>query len=189
MDLQDIIHKLNRHWAKQGCALMPLGAPPAHRFAGSRAAGPLALAGAVRLPPAGAPHGRADDGLGGAYRYQVFFRSPPADIRRAFLDSLKTAGIDRSEHDVRWLAVSRDYPAAGAAGCGWDILLDGAPLARLTYLRLPAGSAAGPAGFELVLGLERLALASQRKRRVSELAWAGRLTYGELHPGETPEAA
>ncbi|OGR74826.1 MAG: hypothetical protein A2X32_07935 [Elusimicrobia bacterium GWC2_64_44] len=168
MDFQDIILKLNQYWAKQGCAVMPPGpvagfpAQPAH----------LCLAGAARAAlGAGGP-----GDLPGRYRYLVLLRPAPPDIRRVFLNSLKAAGLDRAEHDVRWLAADRE------TGPGWELLLDGLPAARFVYPR-QAG------GVELVFSLERLALASQRRKNTSDLAWAGRLTYGDLHSGPDGEGA
>ena len=167
MDFQDIIFKLDRYWAKQGCALLPPGGA-ARRAPG----GQLCLAGAAgraALPP---------DGLEGRYRYRVVLDPAPPDVRRAFLDSLRAVGLDRSEHDVRWLAFD------GEAGTGWEVLLDGLPLARFAYLPAPEGGGVRPAAAEIVTGLERLALVSQRKKQPADLCWAGRLTYGELHGGE-----
>lgn len=166
MDFQDIILKLDRYWAKQGCALLPPGGAVSHGPGGQ-----LWLAGAAGrtgLPP---------DGLEGRYRYRVVLDPAPAGVRRVFLDSLRAAGIDRSEHDVRWAAFD------GETGTGWEVLLDGLSLARFTYLPA-AANGFRPAAAEIVTGLERLALASQRKKKPADLCWAGRLTYGELHGGE-----
>lgn len=175
MDFQEIISKFNRYWAKQGCCALPPGGPAAPGEL-LREPGPAALAGAV---------GPAAGGLfGGRYLYQVLFKPPPRDIRRLFLDSFRAAGIDRSEHDVRW--EDFDGGPADAAPRGWTVLLDGLELARFTYL-FSAG-AAGPRAAELLFGLERLALASQRRRDTSALEWAGRLTYGELHRALGKEA-
>jgi glycyl-tRNA synthetase alpha chain len=168
VDLQEIIFKLDRYWARQGCALLPPGGSLRPDFAG-----PLCLAGAARRDP-------LPDGLPGLYRYRVLLKPAPAGARRAFLDCLRAVGIDRSEHDLRWL--SFDGPDGAAGGVGWDVLLDGQPLARFVYK--PAGAADGRAAAEIAIVLERLALVSQRKRLTGELAWAGRLTYGELHSGE-----
>lgn len=164
MDFQDIILKLDRYWARQGCCLLPPGGAPSAR-PGAQAG----LAGAVGrrgLPP---------DGLEGLYRYRVIFRPAPAEARRLFLDSFREAAVDRAEHDLRWLPLEGGLP-------GWLVLLDGQPLARFVYLAPEEG--AGRAGSELELSLERLALASQRKRDAAALCWAGRLTYGDLHGGE-----
>lgn len=171
MDFQEIIFKFNRYWAKQGCCALPPGGPAAPGEL-LREPSPAALAG----PAAGAL-------FGGRYLYQVLFKPPPNDIRRLFLDSFKAAGIDRSEHDVRW----EDFDGGPAAPArGWMVLLDGTELARFTYLF--SDGAAGPRAAELLFGLERVALASQRRRDASALAWAGRLTYGELHRGLGKEA-
>jgi glycyl-tRNA synthetase alpha chain len=168
VQLQDIIAKLNQYWARQGCALLPPGAS-----AWPSAGGPLCLAGA-----AGGP-GLPPDGLEGRYRYLVLLRPAPAAARRLFLDSLRTAGIDRSEHDLRWLPFD-ERQASGSGRSGWLLLLDGAPFARFSYL-LSCGRAEAA---EIAVGLERLGMASQHKRSPGELSWAGRLTYGALHGGE-----
>gem|GEM_PF-2894537 len=161
VDFQDIIFKLDRFWARQGCALLPPGA--------AGLPGPLSLAGAA------ARGELAPDGLPGRYRYRVLMRPAPADVRRLFLNSIKETGIDRAEHDLRWLS--------GEGGpAGWQVLLDGLPLAVFRYLDPPAARSA--AGAEIGISLERLAMVSQRKKRAADLAWSGRLTYGALHAGE-----
>lgn len=164
MDFQDIIFRLDRFWARQGCALLPPGAARPAGFPGQ-----LCLAGAEArgaIPPGGLP---------GLYRYRVLMRPAPQDVRRLFLASLKEAGIDGAEHDLRWLSDDGALP-------GWQVLLDGLPLARFLYLESRDGKA--HAGAEIEVSLERLALASQRKKRAADLAWRGRLTYGDLHGGE-----
>lgn len=162
MDFQNIVRKLDRYWARQGCCLLPPSAAPGAAFPGT-----ACLAGA-----AGAP--AQPDGLEGRYRYRVLLRPAPAAARRLFLDALRAAGLDRSEHDLRWLA------ADGKAGRGWTVLLDGLPLARFAY----APAAAAPRPADMAICLERLAMALQKKRRPGDIMWAGRLTYAELHPGE-----
>lgn len=168
MNFQDLISKLNQYWARQGCALLPpcSAAWPALD-------GPLCLAGAAGR------QALSPDGLEGRYRYRVLLRPAPVASRRLFLDSLRAAGIDRSEHDLRWLPSGEAAPA-GAERRGWSVLLDGFPLARFTYL-LPAR---GEAAAEIEIGLERLALTAQHKKAAADLCWACRLTYGELHRGE-----
>lgn len=163
MNFQELIFTLDRYWAKHGCAVRPGGAAPA--LSGVR---PVSLAGAVRLPS-----------LPG-YAYQVLLRPAPPEARRLFLGAVKLAGIDRSEHDLRWVEAGRGLLPRGVQCLGWEVLLDGLHLARFIYLQ--EDGAAGAAWLEL--SLERLALASQRKRTVSGLSWADGLTYGMLHDGE-----
>jgi glycyl-tRNA synthetase alpha chain len=175
VDFQDIILKFNQYWAKQGCAVMPPGLAsgfPEHR-------GPLCLAGAAGAQPGAS----GPEDFSGRYRYRVLLRPAPADIRRVFLNSFKAAGLDRAEHDVRWL------PAELDSRPGWEVFLDGLPAARFAYLQEAGGAEPRQACVELVFSLERLALASQRKKNISELAWAGRLTYGDLHSGPAREGA
>lgn len=152
-----MICKLDRYWARQGCCLLPPGAAPAARASLAGASGRRGL------PP---------DGLEGVYRYTVLLRPAPPDTRRLFLASLGEAGIDRAEHDLRWLPLDGGRP-------GWQVLLDGRPLATFAYLPPAEGGGAPAAGMEL--SLERLALASQRRRTAASLAWSGRVTYGDLH--------
>lgn len=164
MDLQDIILRLDRYWARQGCCLLPPCA--AHS---PRPGTQVSMAGAAGRA------GLSPDGLEGLYRYRVALSPAPAEARRLFLDSFREAGVDRAEHDLRWLPLEGGLP-------GWLVLLDGLPLARFIY-RAPQ-AARGPAGAAIEISLERLALASQRKKLFSDLSWSGRLTYGDLHAGE-----
>ncbi len=160
MDFQNIVRKLDRYWARQGCCLLPPGAA---------SAGPLpaaCLAGAACRPSSG-------DGLEGGYRYRVLLRPAPAGARPLFLGALRAAGLDLSEHDLRWNAFD------GPQGRGWAVLLDGLPLARFAYSR-----PSGPRSVSVETGLERLAMTLQKKKAPADILWAGRLTYGELHSGE-----
>lgn len=160
MDFQDIIFKLDRYWAKQGCCLIPPCGVPAAQVSMAGAAG------RAGLPP---------DGLEGRYRYKVILRPAPAETRRLFLNSFREAGVDRAEHDLRWLPLDGGRP-------GWLVLLDGQPLARFEYLIPHAGR--GQAGADIEISLERLALASQRRKNAADISWSGRLNYGDLHCGE-----
>lgn len=162
VDFQDIIFRLDRYWARHGCCLMPPCGGPAAQVSMAGAAGRQGL------PP---------DWLDGRYRYSVALRPAPAEARRLFLNSFREVGIDRTEHDLRWLPLAGGLP-------GWQVLLDGQPLARFFYLVPAAGR--GQAGADIEISLERLALASQRKKSAGDISWAGRLTYGDLHGGEVP---
>ena len=85
------------------------------------------------------------------------------------------------KHDVRWLEDDWESPTLGASGVGWEVRFDGMEVTQFTYFQQMAGFELKPITAEITYGLERLAMFSQKKRNVFELAWDDRVSYGDIH--------
>jgi len=192
VNFQDIISRLNQYWSKRDCAILqPCGrekssalfAPAA--FFGALAGKPFSAAWTeVCRRPGDSRYGDDPVRLGAYYQYQVMIKPPDGDLQRACLDSLRAVGIKREEHDIRWIEAGReDCPCLDISGAGWEVRLDGMSVARFTYLQRLASVELSPSTVEISYGLERLALLSQKKSNILELAWNDRLSYGGLHRG------
>lgn len=192
MNFQDIILKLNQYWAKQGCALIQ----PYDLEKGAGTFNPATFFGSLTSRPASVayvePCRRPGDGrygknpnrLGKYYQYQVVIKPPPGDIQQVYLDSLKAVGIDHTEHDIRWIEDDWESPTLGASGVGWEVWMDGMEITQFTYFQQMASCELDPVSVEITYGLERIAMFVQKKKRIPDLLWTDRLTYGEVIAGQ-----
>ena len=188
MTLQDMIMALNRYWAKQGCALMQ----PYDLEKGAATFNPATFFGVLgRQPTAVAfaePCRRPTDGrygenpnrLGRYFQYQVIIKPVPSDIQAVYGGSLKAIGLDPKKHDLRWIEDDWESPTLGAAGVGWEVWMDGMEVTQFTYFQQMGSLPLDPISVELTYGLERLAMFSQKKDNVYDLAYNERFTYGDL---------
>jgi len=48
--------------------------------------------------------------------------------------------LDPREHDIRFDEDNWEAPTLGAAGVGWQVLMDGMEISQFTYFQQPAGS-------------------------------------------------
>jgi glycyl-tRNA synthetase alpha chain len=187
---QKLVGDLKAFWAKKGCSLIE----PYDLEKGAGTFNPATFFGSLTDKPTKVayvePSRRPTDGRYGEnpnrlsryYQYQVILKPVPADVRKLYLESLKAIGLDPSKHDVRWIEDDWESPTLGASGLGWEVRLDGMEVTQFTYFQQMAGVALKPVTCEITYGLERLAMYSQKKNNVYELAWdeTGR-TYGDLH--------
>ena len=54
------------------------------------------------------------------YQFQVLIKPSPENIKKLYLNSLSTIGIDHNDHDIRFVEDDWESPTLGAAGLGWD---------------------------------------------------------------------
>ncbi|HAF95651.1 MAG: glycine--tRNA ligase subunit alpha [Elusimicrobia bacterium GWF2_52_66] len=189
MNLQDIILKFDRYWARQGCAIIQpydlekgAGTYNPATFFGSLTALPVSTAYVEPCRrPADGRYGENPNRLGRYYQYQVIIKPPRADIQQVYLNSLKAVGIDHSEHDIRWIEDDWESPTLGASGVGWEVWLDGMEITQFTYFQHMASFELNPITVEITYGLERLAMFAQKKDSIFDIKWNNHVTYGELH--------
>src|SRR4030067_977970 len=124
LSFQQIILTLQNFWDKQGCALlqpydMEVGAGTSHTAPFLRALGPEPWSAAYVQPSRRPTDGRYGDNpnrLGHYYQYQVIIKPSPIDIQDINLDSLRAAGLDPLDHDIRFVEDDWESPTLGASG-------------------------------------------------------------------------
>jgi len=189
MNFQDIITALNKYWSREGCCLIQ----PYDLEKGAGTFNPATFFGSLTDKPKKAayvePCRRPADGrygdnpnrAGKYYQYQVILKPSPANVQVKYLNSLKAIGLNPLKHDIRWIEDDWESPTLGASGLGWEVWLDGMEVTQFTYFQQMAGFSLNPVSVEITYGLERLAMYSQKKRSIPELAWNDRVSYGDMH--------
>lgn len=190
---QDLILKLERFWADQGCVIlqpydMEMGAATFHPATALRSLGPKPWRAAYVQPcrrPSDGRYGENPNRLQHYYQFQVILKPSPPDIQDIYLDSLVAIGIDPLKHDIRFVEDDWESPTLGAWGLGWEVWLDGMEVTQFTYFQQVGGFDCDPASGELTYGLERLAMYVQGVDNVFDLDFNGgkgkdKVTYGDV---------
>jgi glycyl-tRNA synthetase alpha chain len=190
---QDLILKLERFWADQGCVIlqpydMEMGAATFHPATALRSLGPKPWRAAYVQPcrrPSDGRYGENPNRLQHYYQFQVILKPSPPDIQDLYLESLIAIGIDPLKHDIRFVEDDWESPTLGAWGLGWEVWLDGMEVTQFTYFQQVGGFDCDPVSGELTYGLERLAMYVQGVDRVFDLDFNGgkgkdRVTYGDV---------
>jgi glycyl-tRNA synthetase alpha chain len=188
MNFQDVIHKLERFWARKGCVIVQpydqeVGAGTLHHATTLRALGPEPWSVAYVQPSRRPTDGRYGDNpnrLQHYYQYQVLIKPSPADIQEQYLASMKALGVDPLEHDIRFVEDDWENPTIGAAGLGWEVWLDGMEVTQFTYFQMAGSLELHPISVELTYGLERIAMYLQKVDNVYDLKWNDDIRYGEV---------
>jgi glycyl-tRNA synthetase alpha chain len=189
LTFQQLIHKLNAFWDRQGCALlqpydMEVGAGTFHTATFLRAIGPEPWNAAYVQPsrrPKDGRYGENPNRLQHYYQYQVVLKPSPLDIQERYLESLKSVGIDPRDHDIRFVEDDWESPTLGAWGLGWEVWLDGMEVTQFTYFQEVGSLPCKPVLGEITYGLERLAMYLQGKESVYDLVWTPGVTYGDVY--------
>ena len=66
--------------------------------------------------PTDGRYGKNPNRLQHYYQFQVIIKPSPDDIKKIFLKSLSTIGINHKEHDIRFVEDDWESPTLGAAG-------------------------------------------------------------------------
>jgi glycyl-tRNA synthetase alpha chain len=190
---QDLILKLERFWADQGCVILQpydleMGAGTFHPATALRSLGPKPWRAAFVQPcrrPKDGRYGENPNRLQHYYQFQVILKPSPPDMQDLYLKSLIAIGIDPLKHDIRFVEDDWESPTLGAWGLGWEVWLDGMEVTQFTYFQQVGGFDCDPASGELTYGLERLAMYVQNVDRVFDLDFNGRegkdkVTYGDV---------
>jgi len=193
LSFQDLILKLERFWADQGCVIlqpydMEMGAGTFHPATTLRSLGPKPWRAAYVQPsrrPKDGRYGENPNRLQHYYQFQVILKPSPSDIQDLYLESLYAIGIDAGNHDIRFVEDDWESPTLGAWGLGWEVWCDGMEVSQFTYFQQVGGFDCDPVSGELTYGLERLAMYVQGVDRVFDLNFNGRegkdkVTYGDV---------
>ncbi|MBI5778813.1 MAG: glycine--tRNA ligase subunit alpha [Planctomycetes bacterium] len=189
MTFQEIILKLERYWAKYGCAMVQpydieKGAGTSNPATFLKALGPEPWKAAYVEPSRRPTDGRYGDNpnrLQHYYQYQVIIKPAPADAQAIYLKSLAELGINLKKHDVRFVEDDWESPSLGATGLGWEVWIDGMEITQFTYFQKVGTIELEKVALELTYGLERIAMFIQKKDNVYDLEWVKGVTYGNIH--------
>ncbi len=186
---QDIILKLQAFWAQQGCVLLQpydveMGAGTFHTATFLRALGPEPWRAAFVQPsrrPKDGRYGENPNRLQHYYQFQVVLKPSPDNIQELYLDSLRSLGIDPTQHDIRFVEDDWESPSLGAWGLGWEVWLNGMEVTQFTYFQEVGGLPCKPVLGEITYGLERLAMYLQGVENVYDLVWTQGVSYGDVY--------
>ena len=186
--LQEMMLALCEYWAERGCVIQQpypseVGAGTFNPATFLRALGPepwrVAYIEPSRRPKDGR-YGENPHRFQQFYQLQVLLKPAPADVVEQYFDSLKAIGIDPRDHDLRLVEDDWESPTLGAAGLGWQVLMDGTEISQFTYFQQCGGIEVPVVSAELTYGLDRIGMMLQSKERVQDLAWAPGVTWGDL---------
>lgn len=189
MNFQEIIMRLHKYWAKEGCLIwqpydLEKGAGTFNPATFLRCLGPnpwkVAYVEPSRRPTDGR-YGENPNRLQHYYQFQVILKPAPENVQQLYLNSLKAIGLDPKEHDIRFVEDDWESPTLGAWGLGWEVWIDGMEATQFTYFQQVGGIELNPISAEITYGLERLAMYSQKKDSVYDLMWTDDVTYGDVH--------
>lgn len=186
---QEIIDRLNKYWAEQGCVIrqpydIEKGAAtmsPA-TFLGVLGPKPMKVAyiDPVRRPTDGR-YGENPNRLFHYFQYQVILKPSPQDVQELYLDSLRAIGVEPAHHDVRFVEDNWESPTLGAWGTGWEVWAEGMEVTQFTYFQECGGFPCKPVSCELTYGLERLAMFIQKVKSVYDIEWTDGVKYGDIY--------
>ena len=176
---QDTILNLQKYWGNYGCAIlqpydMEVGAGTFHPATTLRSLGTKPWRAAYVQPSRRPSDGRYGDNpnkLQHYYQFQVLIKPSPKEIKKLYLKSLSTIGINYKDHDIRFVEDDWESPTLGAAGLGWEVWCDGMEITQFTYFQQMAGIECKPVSVELTYGLERICMFTQKKNNVFDLLW------------------
>ena len=190
---QDLILTLHQYWAGHGCVIlqpydMEMGAGTFHPATTLRSLGPKPWKAAYVQPsrrPGDGRYGENPNRLQHYYQYQVILKPSPQDLQDLYLNSLFAIGIDRDNHDIRFVEDDWESPTLGAWGLGWEVWCDGMEVSQFTYFQQVGGLDCAPVSGELTYGLERLAMYVQDVDNVYDLNFNGgagrnKVSYGDV---------
>ena len=183
---QDLLLALTSFWAARGAVLqMPydleVGAGTMNPDTFFRALGPEPWRVAYCEPSRRPVDGRYGDNpyrLYKHYQFQVLLKPGPEDVQDLYLESLASFGIDAARHEIRFEEDNWESPTLGAAGVGWQVLLDGMEITQFTYFQQVGGIDLEVIPVEITYGPERIAMYLTGVDNVYDLPWNDTVTYG-----------
>ena len=196
MNFQQFLLGISGFWADRGCVLqqpydLEVGAGTMHPDTFLRVLGPEPWKVAYCQPsrrPGDGRYGENPMRVYKHYQFQVILKPSPLDIQRVYLDSLRAFGIDPLEHDIRFEEDNWESPTLGAAGVGWQVVMDGMEISQFTYFQQAGGLELSPISVELTYGIERICMFLNDIKNIFDIPWndAG-ITYGDVRRQEEVE--
>jgi glycyl-tRNA synthetase alpha chain len=201
LTFQELLFNLQTFWAARGCVLqqpydVEVGAGTMSPETFLRVLGPKPFNVAYAQPsrrPADGRYGENPNRLYKHTQFQVILKPPPERVQEIYLESLAAMGIDLREHDLKFEEDNWEWPAGGAWGVGWQVMLDGLEITQFTYFQQCGGQELDPICAELTYGLERIAGFLQDVDSIYDIVWARdpvtnrAITYGEVRLQEEIE--
>jgi glycyl-tRNA synthetase alpha chain len=195
LSFQDLILRLQGFWAAQGAVLqqaydVEVGAGTMHPDTFFRVLGPEPWRTAYCAPsrrPVDGRYGQNPFRLYRHYQFQVILKPSPVDVQEIYLRSLSAFGIDPRHHDIRFEEDNWESPTLGAAGVGWQVMMDGMEITQFTYFQQAGGQELNPIAAEITYGSERICMFLNGVNNVYELEWGGGLRYGDVRLQEEIE--
>jgi glycyl-tRNA synthetase alpha chain len=188
LTFQELLFRLQGFWAARGCVLQQ----PYDVEVGAGTMSPetfLRVQGPKPFRVGYAADGRYGENPNRLFKhtqFQLILKPPPANVQELYLESLEAIGIDLRQHDLKFEEDNWEWPAGGAWGVGWQVMLDGLEVTQFTYFQQCGGLDLDPICAELTYGLERIAAFLQDVDSIYDIVWArdpetgARVTYGEV---------
>ena len=198
LTFQDLLFRLQGFWAERGCVLqqpydVEVGAGTMAPETFLRVLGPKPYRVGYAQPsrrPADGRYGENPNRLFKHTQFQLILKPPPENVQELYLQSLEALGIDLKKHDLKFEEDNWEWPAGGAWGVGWQVMLDGLEITQFTYFQQCGGQDLDPICAELTYGLERIAAFLQDVDSIYDIVWARNpetgapVTYGEVRLAE-----
>jgi len=196
VNFQDLLLSIQRFWADRGCVIqqpydIEVGAGTMHPDTFLRVLGPAPWKVAYCQPsrrPGDGRYGENPMRVYKHYQFQVILKPSPLDVQQLYLDSLAAFGIDPREHDIRFEEDNWESPTLGAAGVGWQVVMDGMEISQFTYFQQAGGVELSPISVELTYGIERICMFLNDIKNIFDIPWnAEGVTYGDVRREEEVE--
>jgi len=197
MDFQEIIFILQKFWGEQGCIIQQpydteKGAGTMNPATFLRVLGPEPWRVAYVEPsrrPADGRYGENPNRVQQHYQFQVILKPSPENVQDIYFKSLERLGIQRNEHDIRFIEGDWEAPTLGAWGLGWEVWLNGLEITQFTYFQQAGGLDLDIIPVEITYGLERLGMVIQDVDNVFDLKWGKNITYRDIrHQAEVEQS-
>jgi glycyl-tRNA synthetase alpha chain len=198
LTFQELLFRLQGFWAERGCVLqqpydVEVGAGTMSPETFLRVLGPKPFRVGYAQPsrrPADGRYGENPNRLFKHTQFQLILKPPPVNVQELYLESLTAIGIDLNRHDLKFEEDNWEWPAGGAWGVGWQVMLDGLEVTQFTYFQQCGGMDLDPMCAELTYGLERIAAFLQDVDSIYDIVWArnpetgAAVTYGDVRLNE-----
>ncbi len=180
LTFQDLLFRLQAFWAERGCVLqqpydVEVGAGTMAPETFLRVLGPKPYKAGYAQPsrrPADGRYGENPNRLFKHTQFQLILKPPPENVQEIYLESLEAMGIDLARHDLKFEEDNWEWPAGGAWGVGWQVMLDGLEITQFTYFQQCGGLDLDPISAELTYGMERIAAFLQDVDSIYDIVWA-----------------